>query len=153
MAFFVVVVVVLVFIQSEVAIGAGVDAQLYRVLGSAFLIGWAYGAVPGIFALPAGIGDAITGLFAVPVAIGLASGTREARTAAVAWNLFGLADFAIALSIGMAITYGLIETGFASATGGLYPVVMIPAFAVPSSILLHAVSLRQLRRRARAAGR
>jgi hypothetical protein len=124
--------------------------QLFRVLGSGFLIGWAYGAVPGIFALPAGIGDVLTGLFAVPVAIGLTSGTREARRAAIAWNIFGLADFAIAISIGLAITYHLIETGFASATGGLYPTVMIPAFAVPSAIMLHALSLRQLRRRSTA---
>ena len=121
--------------------------QVYRVLGSAFLIGWVYGAVPGVFALPAGIGDVLTGLFAVPVAISLASGSRESQRAAIAWNVFGLADFAIALSIGLAISYHLIETGFASATGGLYPTVMTPAFGVPSSILLHALSLRQLRRR------
>jgi hypothetical protein len=124
--------------------------QLVRVLGSGFLIGWLYGAVPGVFALPAGIGDLLTGLFAVPVAIGLASGTREARRVAIAWNIFGLADFVIAISIGLAITYRLIETGFASATGGLYPTVMIPAFGVPSAILLHLLSLRQLRRRGKA---
>jgi hypothetical protein len=127
-----------------------VALQVYRVLGSAFLIGWAFGAVPGIFALPAGIGDVLTGLFAVPVAISLGSGSRESRRAAVARNVFGLADFAIALLIGIAISLHLIETGFASATGGIYPTVMIPAFAVPSSILLHALSIRQLRRRARA---
>jgi hypothetical protein len=127
-----------------------VGLQIYRVLGSAFLIGWVYGAVPGIFALPAGIGDVLTGLFAVPVAISLASGSRESRRAAIAWNIFGLADFAIALSIGLAISFHIIETGVASATGGLYPAVMIPAFAVPSSILLHALSLRQLYRRSQA---
>jgi hypothetical protein len=33
---------------------------------------------------------------------------------------------------------------------GAYPTVMIPAFAVPSSILLHVLSLRQLRRRSAA---
>ena len=32
---------------------------------------------------------------------------------------------------------------------GIYPNVMVPAFAVPSSILLHVLSLRQLRRRSR----
>jgi hypothetical protein len=30
---------------------------------------------------------------------------------------------------------------------GAYPTVMIPAFVVPSSILLHALSIRQLLRR------
>jgi hypothetical protein len=126
--------------------------QLYRVFGSAFLIGWAFGAIPGVFALPAGIGDVITGLFAVPVAISLASGTLEARKAAIAWNIFGLLDFTIAVGIALMITPGplqLIVPSIPNATAGLYPNVMIPAFAVPSSILLHALSLRQLRRRSR----
>jgi hypothetical protein len=129
-----------------------VALQVFRVLGSTFLVGWAYGVVPGVFALPAGIGDVLTGLFAVPAAISLASGSRESRRAAIAWNMFGLADFAIALSIGIAIGLHVIETGFASATGGLYPVAMIPAFAVPSAIMLHALSLRQLLRLSRTCG-
>jgi hypothetical protein len=126
--------------------------QVYRVLGSAFLIGWARGLVPGIFALPAGIGDVMTGLLAVPVAISLAAGTLEARKMAVAWNVFGLLDFTIAVSIGLMITPGplqVIVPSIPNATGGIYPNVMIPAFAVPSSILLHVLSLRQLRRRHR----
>src|ERR1700739_4193163 len=106
-----------------------VALQVLRVLGSAFLIGWVYGPVPGIFALPAGIGDVLTGLIAVPVAISLGSGSRESRRAAIAWNIFGLLDFAIALTISQAIAFRVIETGFASATGGLYPAVMVPAFA------------------------
>jgi hypothetical protein len=124
-----------------------VALQVVRVNGFAFLIGWAYGTVPGVFALPAGIGDILTGLLAVPIAISLGSGSRDSRRAAIAWNLFGLLDFAIALSIGFAITFRLIETGLASATGGLYPAAMIPAFGVPASIMLHALSLRQLSRR------
>jgi hypothetical protein len=126
--------------------------QLYRVIGSIFLVGWARNVVPGVFALPAGIGDVMTGLLAVPVAIALASGTSEARKAAIAWNIFGLFDFAIAVTIGLMITPGpfqMIVPSIPNATGGLYPNVMIPAFAVPSSILLHVLSLRQLRRRSR----
>jgi hypothetical protein len=130
-----------------------VALQVLRVNGFAFLIGWVYGTVPGVFALPAGIGDMLTGLLAVPVAISLGSGSGESRRAAIAWNIFGLLDFAIALSIGFAIAFRLIETGAASATGGLYPAVMIPAFGVPTWIILHAVSLRQLSRGNRAATR
>src|SRR6266404_3283812 len=83
--------------------------QAYRVLGSAFLIGWARGLVPGVFALPAGIGDVTTGLLAVPVAISLAAGRLEGRKAAVAWNVFGLLDFAIAVSIGLMIAPGPLQ--------------------------------------------
>jgi hypothetical protein len=84
---------------------------------------------------------------APPVAISLASDSRESRRAAIAWNIFGLADFAFALSIGFAIAFRLIETGFANACVGLYPAVMIPAFAVQNGMILHAVSLRQLSRK------
>jgi hypothetical protein len=124
--------------------------QLYRVFGSVFLVGWARNAVPAVFALPAGIGDVITGLLAVPVAISLAADTPQARRAAFAWNVFGLLDFAIAVSIGLMIAPGpfqLIVPSIPNATTGVYPNVLIPAFAVPSSILLHVLSLRQLRRR------
>ena len=131
-----------------------VALQVYRVLGSAFLIGWALGAVPGIFALPAGIGDVITGLLALPAAIAVAAGTIEGRKAAIAWNIFGLLDFTVAISLGLATSPGplqLIVPSIPNTTAGIYPPVMIPAFAVPTSILLHAVSLRQLYRRARRA--
>jgi hypothetical protein len=128
-----------------------VALQLYRVIGSVFLVGWALGAVPGEFALPAGIGDTITGLLAVPTALWLASGSADARKAAIAWNVFGLLDFAVAVGIALMIAPGplqVIAPTVPNAGAGLYPTVMIPAFGVPTSILLHALSLRQLRRRA-----
>src|SRR5262252_3010423 len=124
--------------------------QLYRVFGGVFLVGWARNVIPGVFALPAGIGDVITGLLAVPIAISAAADTPESRRAAVAWNVFGLFDFAVAVSIGLMIAPGplqLIVPSIPNTTAGVYPNVMIPAFAVPSSILLHALSLRQLSRR------
>ena len=127
-----------------------VALQLYRVFGSVFLVGWARNVVPGVFALPAGIGDVITGLLAVPIAISLTADTPTARRAAIGWNVFGLLDFAVAVSIGLMISPGplqLIVPSIPNSTAGVYPNVMIPAFAVPSSILLHALSLRQLRRR------
>jgi hypothetical protein len=131
-----------------------VALQVYRVLGSVFLIGWALGAVPGIFALPAGIGDVITGLLALPAAIAVAAGTIEGRKAAIAWNIFGLLDFTVAIGLGLATSPGplqLIVPSIPNTTAGIYPTVMIPAFAVPTSILLHVLSLRQLYRRARRA--
>jgi hypothetical protein len=126
-----------------------VALQLYRVFGAIFLVGWMRGVAPGAFALPAGIGDVITGLLAVPIAISLAAGTLEARKAAIAWNIFGLADFAVAVFMGLVTSPGpfqLIVPSVPSIGAGTYPTVMVPAFAVPSSILLHALSLRQLSR-------
>jgi hypothetical protein len=127
-----------------------VALQLYRVFGSVFLAAGLRGALPGVFAVPAGIGDVLTGLFAVPAAIAVATGTAQGRRAAITWNIFGLADFAVAITLGLITspgTFQLIVPNVPSIGAGAYPNVLTPAFVVPSSILLHALSLRQLRRR------
>ena len=127
-----------------------VALQLYRVFGGWALAAWLRGAVPGVFALPAGSGDVLTGLFALPAAAALAMGTDRGRRAAIAWNIFGLADFAVAITLGFITSPGrfqLIVPHVASIGAGAYPDVLTPAFVVPSSILLHALSLRQLFRR------
>src|SRR5215831_20986261 len=127
-----------------------VALQLYRVFGSWAIAAGLRGALPGVFGLPAGIGDTLTGLFAVPAAIAVATGTAQGRRAAIAWNIFGLADFAVAITLGLITTPGrfqLIVLDVASIGAGAYPGVLTPAFVVPSSILLHALSLRQLTRR------
>ena len=130
-----------------------VALQIYRVYGSVFLAAGLHGALPAVFAVPAGIGDALTGLFAVPAAAAVATGTAQGRRAAIAWNIFGLADFAAAIILGMITSPGpfqLIFPHVPSIGDSGYANVLTPAFVVPSSILLHALSLRQLIRRAAA---
>jgi hypothetical protein len=127
--------------------------QLYRVFGSVFLVGALRGVLPAVFGLPAGIGDVLTGLFAMPAAMAVASGSAEGRKAAFLWNLFGLADFAVAITLGLITSPGrfqLIVPSVANIGASTYPNVLTPAFVVPMSIMLHALSLRQLRRRHRA---
>jgi hypothetical protein len=130
-----------------------VALQLYRVFGTQWLADWLLGLLPGLWALPAGTGDVLTGLFAVPAAIALATGTAEGRKAAILWNIFGIADLAVAIALGMIISSGpfqlIVLNGPIIGLDG-YPNVLTPAFVVPGSILLHALSLRQLRRRSRA---
>jgi len=130
-----------------------VALQLYRIFGSWALAAGLRGALPGVFGLPAGIGDTLTGLFAVPAAIAVATGTAQGRRAAIAWNILGLADFTVAITLGAITSPGpfqLIVPDVPSIGAGAYPGVLTPAFVVPSSILLHALSLRQLRRRRQA---
>ena len=91
----------------------------------------------------------LTGLFAVPAAIALAAGTAEGRKAAILWNIFGIADFAVAITLGLIIAPGpfqLIVPNGPSVGVDTFPNVLTPAFVVPGSILLHALSLRQLLR-------
>ena len=127
-----------------------VALQLYRIFGSWALAAWLHGLLPGVFALPAGIGDVLTGVFAVPAAIAVASGAAQGRKVAIVWNLFGLADFAVAITLGIITSPGPLQVmvpSMPSIGASAYPDVLTPAFVVPASILLHAVSLRQLIRR------
>lgn len=131
-----------------------VGLQVYRVLGGFFLIYYARGLAPGVFALPAGIGDVTTGLLALPAAAYVATGTAWGRRIGIVWNLLGLLDFVSAISLGAMSSPGPFQV-FAldqpNVLIGTYPTVMIPAFAVPTSIVLHMLSLRQLVRRGRQA--
>jgi hypothetical protein len=133
-----------------------VAVQIYRIFGGVFLAAWSRGEISAVFALPAGSGDVLVGVLALPVAALLAAGARGARQAAIAWNVLGLIDFAIAVGIGFLSAPGplqLIVPDRPNLALGTFPTVMIPVFAVPSSILLHALSLRQLLRRPAAAAR
>ena len=129
-----------------------VGLQVYRIFGGIFLVAWSRGGISGTFALPAGTGDVLVGVLALPVAYLLHAAAPAARRVAIAWNILGLVDFAIAIGIGILSAPGplqLIIPDRPNAQLGTFPTVMIPAFAVPSSILLHALSLRQLRRAAK----
>jgi hypothetical protein len=127
-----------------------VALQLYRLFGGWALAAGVHGALPGVLAWPAGIGDVLTGLFAVPAAIAVATGTAQGRRAAIIWNIFGLADFAVAITMGMITSPGrfqLIVPNVPSiGAAGAYPDVLTPAFVVPCGVLLHVLSLRQLYR-------
>ena len=129
-----------------------VGLQVYRIFGGIFIVNWMHGSVAGPFAWPAGIGDMLTGIMALPVAWLLASGAERGRTAALSWNIFGLLDFAVAITMGTLTSPGpfqVLGLDIPASLAGTYPTVLIPAFAVPSSILLHALSIWQLRRVAR----
>ncbi len=152
------VIIGLFFVLRSKSIAAFLDAtpapwlialQVYRIFGGIFLVNWMNGTAAGAFAVPAGIGDVLTGIMALPVALLLASGTERGRSAAMAWNIFGLLDFAVAVTLGTLSSPGPFQVfglDIPASLAGTYPTVLIPAFAVPSSILLHALSIRQLRR-------
>jgi len=160
-AIFAPVIIGLIVLLRSRAIAAFLDAtpaswlialQVYRIFGGIFLVNWVNGTAAGAFAWPAGIGDLLTGIMALPVAWRLASGAENGRSAAVAWNIFGLFDFAVAITMGTLSTPGPLQIfglDIPASLAGTYPIVLVPAFAVPSSILLHALSIRQLRRIAR----
>ena len=121
-----------------------VAVHLWRIMAIDFLLCGAEGRLPLGFALPAGMGDILTGLLAVSLAFGISSGA-VARKRFVAWNLFGLFDLVLALSLGL--SYSASSLGFLAGTGPTtllmteLPRSMIPTFGVPMFILLHVLTL------------
>ncbi len=130
-----------------------IGLQAFRIFGGNFLVLWAFGAIPGVFALPAGLGDMLVGVLALPTAFYLASGAPGGRGAAIAWNVLGILDLVNALALGILSSPGplhlLLALDHSNTFITTYPTVMTPAFAVPLSLILHGISLWQLRRRAR----
>jgi len=130
-----------------------VGIQVYRVLGLVFLLAWYRGLLPGYFALPAGIGDALVGVLAIPLAFGLRSNSPFVHRLALGWNILGIADLVNAVSMG--VTSAVVQLQAAPSSGSaaaaspllVYPLVLVPTFGVPLALILHSLSIRQLRRR------
>ncbi|MFZ0495773.1 MAG: hypothetical protein WBE80_16995 [Methylocella sp.] len=126
-----------------------IGVQLYRALGAIFLILYAAGKVPGLFAWPAGLGDILAGVLAPVVAIAYRRGPRENADLVSAWNLFGLADLVIAVTLGFLTSpspFQLFAFDLPNELVSRFPLVLIPVFLVPVSVLLHLASLTKLRR-------
>ena len=132
-----------------------VGIQLYRVLGGVFVVLFAAGRLPGLFALPAGLGDLAVGLLAPLIARSWVHHPRESASVVRSWNILGLADLAVALATGFATSPSPFQiAAFANPNDLItaFPLVLIPVFLVPLSILLHLASLAKLRRSAAEAG-
>jgi hypothetical protein len=129
-----------------------VSVQLYRAEGLIFLVLYAAGRLPGVFALPAGVGDVLVGLLAPVVGALYARKSRNAAAWIRAWNLLGIADLIVAVTTGFLSSPSKLQVFALSAPNELisaFPLVMIPVFLVPLSILLHFASLNKLRQNRR----
>jgi hypothetical protein len=126
---------------------AGVQA--WRWAGLGFLSLYAYNVLPAVFALPAGLGDMAIGFTAPWILLALVRRPAFAGSATfVRWNVLGILDLVVALSI------GTVSAAFATGAPGeistapmaTLPLLLIPAFLVPLFLMLHTVALMQSRR-------
>lgn len=126
----------------------------WRVVGFSFLVLYAYDILPGLFAFPAGLGDLVLAVTAPFLAYALISGAPLSRRHFVAWNLFGLVDFVVAVTMGaltMASPLGLLAGTVPADPMAAFPLSLIPGFFVPFFTLLHLVALIQARQAREAA--
>jgi hypothetical protein len=124
-------------------------AQTWRVAGVVFVILYLQGALPGTFALPAGLGDMAIGITAPLVAWYL---TRSSsRKAFVAWNVLGSLDLIIAVTLGVlasATPIGILAGDVSTRPMGRFPLSLIPTFFVPLLLIFHLISLSRVRKEA-----
>jgi hypothetical protein len=128
-----------------------VGVQLYRALGVIFLILYAAGKLPGQFAWPAGLGDIAIGLSAPLVGLAYAQAPHKATGLVVAWNVLGILDLVVAVGTAFMTApsrFVSLEFQPTSDLMTVLPMVLIPTYLVPLSIVLHLASLTKLRREA-----
>jgi hypothetical protein len=123
-------------------------SHTWRIEGSVFLVLWAVGRLPGVFALPAGIGDMVIGFTAPLIARAFSRG-KISSGAFVAWQVLGIADLVIAVSTAVLSSSSrlgiLAHGGVTTRIMGLLPMSLIPTFAVPLMVILHLICIAQVR--------
>jgi hypothetical protein len=125
--------------------------EAWRWGGLGFLSLYGNGVLPGLFAFPAGLGDAAIGFSAPWIVLGLVRNPLfVASRRFTIWNILGIVDFIVALSMGALCSgafpgiNGLIGNVTTNAMARL-PLVLIPAFMVPFFTMLHLTALFQAR--------
>jgi hypothetical protein len=123
--------------------------QAWRFVGFDFLALYAHGVLPGVFAWPAGLGDAAVALAAPWMVLRLSRDPAYAGSRGfIAWNVLGIVDLLVAIGIGA--TASILATGapgeVTTAPMAQLPLVLIPAFFVPAFLMLHVAMLLQVRR-------
>jgi hypothetical protein len=124
-------------------------AHTWRIGGIVFLILHQQAALPGAFALPAGWGDIAIGLTAPVVAWSCLQPFR--RTAFIAWNVLGLLDLALAVTLGVlasATPVGILAGDVSTRLMGQFPLSLIPTFFVPLLVICHLIALSRARKEA-----
>lgn len=110
-------------------------AQLWRVIGIAFLFALAFDQLPAGFAVPAGIGDLATGIAAIAVVLSLGNGSLTRRRL-YAFTTLGVADFLLANATGLALQPPTLTA---------WPLAIFPTLMVAFFAVLHLVAVLQSR--------
>lgn len=129
-------------------LAALIGVQFYRVNGFVFVLYTLRGELPGIFGFTAGLGDMAVGLLAIVSAWMLAKGEASGRLVVYLWNALGILDLIVALTLGFLSSPSPLQRFAFDHPNTLissYPLVMIPVFLVPLSLMLHILSLWKLR--------
>lgn len=115
-------------------------AQSWRIIGFIFVVLEARGALPAVFALPAGYGDMAIGMTATLVAWKMTQTGYRGRF--IFWQILGVTDLVIA--VGLGTTAALWSPhGPSMALMTMLPLSLVPTFLVPLFLMLHSICIVQ----------
>ena len=125
-----------------------VGVQVYRIVGLVFVVLWGFGKLPAASRCPR---VWVISLLASWRRRGCSVCPWSARKASLVrtWNVLGILDLVVAVTTGFLTSPSPIQMLALETPNVLisaFPLVMIPVFAVPVSILLHLASLTKLQR-------
>lgn len=125
-----------------------ISLQLYRVLGIVFLWQMEAGKLPAMFAIPAAYGDMITGIAAPIVALIYLKKIPFSKILAILWNVFGVLDLVMSITLGVLLAFPapfqVFPVTLTTETMTIFPMVLVPVYAVPLGFIMHVFSLRGL---------
>ncbi len=127
-----------------------ISLQIFRILGIVFIMLYLQGLLPAFFAIPSGVGDMLVGGFAPIVAYWYWKKKNNYKQVVKIWNYLGIIDLLIAIGVGIILAIQ-VPIGVSLSTPSteimtIFPLVMIPAYAVPLAVVLHLFSLWKLKR-------
>lgn len=134
------------FRETVLSLDTGILVILHswRMLGLGFLLLYAHGILPALFAWLAGAGDALAAIGATLIGIRLLRGNTVSRQALLMWNSFGLLDFAIAVTAGTLLRSAWLGGEPTTDVMAFLPLSLIPTLVVPFYIITHLVILLQM---------
>jgi len=117
-------------------------AQTGRILGFVFVLLEARGALPAVFAKPAGYGDMLIGITASLVGFTLAE--PKHRSSFIGWQVLGITDLILAVGLGV-LAPVLTPDGALISRMTILPLSLVPTFLVPLFFIFHVISIAQAR--------
>ena len=116
----------------------------WRFVGLGFLMAQAEWLLPGGFAWPAGMGDNVMAVTAPFVAACVAADDKFRFSGwFLAWNLFGIADFVLAVFLGSLYNWPGFDATVSTHLMQRLPFALIPTFFVPLVAMSHFTLLAQ----------
>jgi hypothetical protein len=114
----------------------------FRLAGVALVISMMLGHLPALFAVPAGLGDMAIGIAEPFVTRRIKAG--HGHRAAIRFNIFGILDLVIAMTLGGLTAYGIVHVSPVNSALSVLPLALIPTVGVPILVVLHILTLRRL---------